>query len=224
MKIRRSLMLGALLFLTAAAVRAEEEPALPPEAREILQKLAGIQSYKVRFSMEAKEPDGKLFQLEGTFLYQAPNSRRLEIHRPESKEEPQLLVSDGKVEWQYDPEAGTVYRLLNPKEAPGPHRPFSEAKGGTVRFVGRQTDEAGEFLRFEAEPIPESVSGSPIPVQKIQIDVDSKNGLMRQLILLGAGGDAVMTQRFSDPQVNVPVSGKQFTFVPQQGMAVVDLP
>ena len=214
---------SVMVLLGAGSVQADES-ALPPEAQVLAQKAAAVQSYRARFSMEAKEPDGQLFQLEGTLLYRTPNRRRMEMHKPGSKEEPQLLVSDGKTEWQYDPLGGMVYRILQPKEPPGPHRPFSEVQTGTVRFIGLDKDAEGEILRFEAKPIPESVDGAPVPVEKIRIELDGKTGLTRQITLLDAQGDPVMTQRFSELQINVSISEKEFMFVPRQGMAVVDLP
>lgn len=215
----------ALLLLSSAAGTAwAQEAALPAEAQQILKKLELVRSYKGKFSLEAKEPDGQLFQLEGTLLFSSPNQRRLEMRPPGSKEEPQLLVSDGKTEWQYDPIGGMVYRVTQPVESPGPHRPFSETRDGTVRFVSREKASDGSVLRFEAEPRPESVDGAPVPVQKIRIDAGEADGLVRELSLLDDQGNPVMTQRFFDIQVNVPVADKEFVFVPKQGMAVVDLP
>lgn len=196
----------------------------PPEAQQVLKKLEAVTSYRTRFTLEAKEEDGQLFQMEGTLLFRMPSQRRLEIRQPGSQEEPQRVISDGKVEWQSYPQGGVVYRRVHPPEAPGPHRPFSEALPGTVRFVGFQETAAGKILRFEAQPLPESVDGAPVPIEKIRMDVAEKDGLARELVLLDAKDNAVMTQRFFDVELNVLVSDKEFSYTPKQGTAVVDMP
>lgn len=214
-------MAAAALVLIPALGQAEE---LPMEAQAAAQKRATLTSYRTRFTLEAREADGQLFQLEGTLLFRMPDHRRLEIRQAGSKEEPQQVISDGQVEWQSYPEGGVVYRVHPPPEAPGPHRPFSEAQSGTVRFVGAREVEEGKILQFEAAPRAESVDGSPVPIDKIQIEVAEKDGLAREMILLDAKGNAVMTQKFFDMQVNSPVSDEEFVYVAKQGVAVMELP
>lgn len=201
-----------------------EEAAFPPEAQQVTQKLAAITSYRARFTLEAKEESVQLFRLEGTLLFKMPAQRRLEIRQPGSKGEPQRVVSDGKIEWQSYPEGGVVYRITNPPEAPGPHRPFSEVQPGTMKFSGAQETGDGKVLRFEAKPLPKSVDGSPVPIEKVRIDVAEKDGLARGMVLLDAKGDAVMTQHFFGVELNVPVSDKEFSYTPKEGVAVMDVP
>lgn len=210
------------LFAHVSPLFCAEE--LPSEAQPLAQKTVGVTSYRARFTLEAQEEGGKLFQLEGTLLFRMPNQRRLEIRPSGSKEEPQWVVSDGQVEWQSYPQGGVVYRVVNPPPAPGPHRPFSEALPGTLKFIGPQQTAEGTLLRFEGKPLPKSVDGAPIPVEKIRIDVAEKDGLARELSLLDAKGDAVMTQKFFEVQLNVPASDKEFTYTPSKGVAVMDVP
>lgn len=196
---------------------------LPPEARQVMEKAGQLKNYRARFTLEAREAGGEPLKLEGTILCQPPNCRAMELKPLGSREEPQKVISNGQVEWQYVPETRTAYRIPNPAPVPGPHRPFSEAKEETLRFTGVISSEQGSLLRFEAQPREESVDGAPVPVRKIRVDVSEQDGLVRELTLLDAQGEAVMTQRFSDVQVNVPTAEKDFNFTPKQGMAVVDL-
>lgn len=226
--MRRNRNISAVAFFilmgTALCSPARGTEDLPPEAQQVMQKLGGVTSYRTGFSLEAQEENGQLFQLEGTLLFRVPEQRRLEIWKPGSKEEPQLVVSDGKVEWQSYPIGGVVYRVTNPPAAPGPHRPFSEVLPGTVQFIGRQETADGKILQFEAKPLPKSVDGAPVPIKRIRIDVAEKDGLARALVLLDEKGNAVMTQRFFSVKLNVPISDKEFSYTPKQGVAVMDLP
>lgn len=201
-----------------------EEPALPPEAQEVIEKSAALKSYRADLVLEAKEEDGTPFRLEGKLLFESPSRRRLEIREVGAESAPQMLVNDGKVEWQHYPQAGVVYRLTEPPPTPGPHRPFAEASPGTVRFVERAGTKRDPIVRFEADPLAASVEGSPVPIEKVRIDVGGNDGLVRELVLLDAEGGAVLTQRFSDIELNVPTSEGDFAFSPPAGVAVVDMP
>jgi len=201
-----------------------EEPVLPKEAKEALAKASSLQSYKTSFTLEAKEENGKLFTLKGTLLYRRPGQRRLEIREGEAKENTQLLVSDGKVEWQYYPQSAAVYRINNPPEAPGPHRPFLEVQAESVQFVKRLEGEGDPLLRFEADPQPASVEGSPVPVKKVRLDIGEKDGMLREMVMLDEKGEPVLTQRFTDLEVNISPSDDQFRFTPPQGVSVMEMP
>ena len=220
-------MRAILILILSAGVPATAlpaEPVLPKEAKEALAKTSALQSYKASFVLEAKEEDGKLFTLKGTLLYRQPGHRRLEIREGDAKENTQLLVSDGKVEGQYHPKSAAVYRINNPPEAPGPHRPFSEVKAESVQFVKRVETDGDPVLRFEADPQPASVEGSPIPVKKVRLDVGEKDGMLREMVMLDEKGEPVLTQRFADLEVNVPLADDQFSFTPPEGVSVMEMP
>lgn len=220
----KGILAFAWLVIGLASPAGSQEAGLPPEAQQVLERSAALKSYRAELVLEAKEEDGTSFRLEGKLLFESPSRRHLEIRESGSDEAPQLLVNDGKVEWQHYPKAGVVYRVLQPPPTPGPHRPFAEAQPETVRFVERSGTKQEPLLRFEAQPLPASVEGAPVPVQKIRIDVGEKDGLVREMTLLDAHGEAVLTQRFTKIEVNVPTSDKDFTFIPPPGVAVVDMP
>ncbi len=223
------LSMASLFFWPSAAdfrlrTASAEEPPLPKEAKEVLRKAAALESYRAKFLLEAKEEDGQTFYLRGTLLYQKPQRRRLEIYQGDAEQPSQILVADGTVEWQHYPQSGTVYRVLNPPPPPGPHRPFAEVQPGTLRFI-QWVEEGGERrLRFEAEPLPSMKEGAPVSVRKLEIEVGERDGLARRLQLLDAQGQPVLTQNFTQVEVNLDLEQNQFLFVPQEGMTVMDLP
>lgn len=215
----------ALAFIAAASTPAgSEEAVLSKEAAEAQQKADSFKSYKTDFTLEAKEEDGKLFVLKGKLLYQKPGRRRLEIREGEATETTQLLVSDGAVEWQYYPQGNAVYKINNPPESPGPHRPFSETRPETIRFLDRVETDRGGLLRFEAEPLPASVEGAPVPVKKMRLELGEKDGMLRQMTMLDEKGEVVLTQKLTGLEVDVPIPEESFRFTPPEGASVTELP
>ena len=212
----------AAIFLLAHPVFSEPA-ALPKEAQQALEKTAAWKNYKADFTLDAKEEDGKTFQLRGTMIFQKPERRRLEIREGDAKETTQLLVSDGRVEWQYYPKNHAAYRINQPPEAPGPHRPFEEVKPESVRFVQR-VEGPEPLLRFEGEPLPKSVEGSPVPIRRVRLDVSEKDGMLRELVMLDEQGNPALTQRFTHVELDVSVPAGQFTFTPPEGVSVTEAP
>ena len=213
--------MAALAMLAAAgrpAVGAEGK--LPPEAEKVVAKTASWNSYRANFSLEAAEEDGKPFELQGAMLFKKPNQRRLEIREPGSKEPAQLLASDGKIEWQYYPQEKVAYRINNPPEPPGPHRPFNEANEETLQLIKKE----GGLLYFEADPKQSAVETSPVPITKIRLEISEADGILRQMTMLGEKGEPVLTQKFTDVQVNPSLPADQFRFTVPDGVTITDVP
>lgn len=212
-------MAAAMGFTTAAA----EEVGLPKEAQDLLAKADALESYRGRFILEANEEAGEPVRLTGTILFQRPNRRRLEIHEGDSAEIAQLMVCDGQVEWQHYAKGNTVYRTKGPEESQGPHRPFAEIKPETLRFVQQMGKAPQELLRFVADPLPSVVEGSPVPIKTLRVDVGKRDGLVRELVLLDTQGREVLSQRYSQVEVNIPIPEGTFAFTPPEGAQIVDL-
>ena len=221
----RVLGIGLLLVsvFSAGPVRAKEV-ALSREAKAAAEKALSWNSYKTDFALDTKEENGAVFLLRGTLVYRKPGQRRLQIREGEATQDTQTLVSDGKVEWQYYPKSNVVYRIDNPPEAPGPHRPFTDVKPETVRFVRKVEGPEWALLRFEAEPRPQSVEGSPVPVKTVRLDLSEKDGMLREMVLLDALGEVVLTQRFTGMEVDVTLQDNQFQFTVPEGVSVTQLP
>jgi outer membrane lipoprotein-sorting protein len=212
------------LSLHPSPLAAEEAAApLPPEAAALQAKAAALKSYRAQFILEAREEDGQSVRLEGTLLFEGPNRRRVEIKEEGSSEASQILVGDGLVEWQYFKEANTVYRQENPPQPPGPHRPFAEIQDGTLRVAAQAPAGTPAVQRFEGKPMAEVTEGAPVPIETIRVDVGTEDGLARELTLLDAQGKSVLSQRYSQEDVNLTFPEGTFTFTPPTGVAVVDL-
>lgn len=220
---KAAFLLAASAFLWAGPALAEEG-VLSKEARAALQKAEGWKSYKTDFSLETQEENGESFSLRGTLIYRKPGQRHLQIREGEATENTQMLISDGAVEWQYYPKGSVAYRIENPPEAPGPHRPFTDVRPETVRFVKRVEGPGGPLLRFEAQPRPESAEGAPIPVKKVRLDLSEGDGMLREMVMLDEKDQPVLTQRFTGLELNVEIPEDQFKFTVPEGVSVMQIP
>lgn len=218
---------AAFLCLTPPSLAAQESSSTkgtespPKEAQGLAAKAAALKSYRAEFNLEAKEEAGETVRLEGTLLFQQPNRRRLELRQGGTGEISQLLVSDGTVEWQYTLAEKRAYRLSNASEVPGPHRPFAE--GESFRFVGPVETGSGPCLRFEGAALPTIVQDSPVPIKTLRVDVAEQDGLVRELALLDAKNQVVLSQKYSSVEVNVDLPEDSFTFTPPEGTSIEDL-
>jgi outer membrane lipoprotein-sorting protein len=200
-----------------------QEATLPGEAQNLLNKSKTWNRYQAKFSLEAQEEGEEAVRLEGNLVVQRPKNRRLEIRFEGEEELSQLHVSNGEVEWQYIPQAETAYKAVNPPEVPGPHRPFADVEISSVQFV-KQIDQGGEKLyRFEADPLESIAQGAPVLIKRVQIDLAETDGLARQVVLFGDKGEKVLTQKYYDIQLDVPISSETFTFALPKGVEVVEV-
>ncbi len=223
-RVRPLLIFFSSFHLCTSPLLAEEPSAsLPKEAMELQAKAAAVKSYQAKFILQAQEEGGEQVRLTGSILFQGPNQRRVELKEEGSQEIGQLLVSDGSEEWQYLKEANTVYRVKNPPQAPGPHRAFAEVKANTLRFVGDRPLGSESVYRFEGSPVAEVTEGAPVAIQTIRVDVGKADGLVRELTLLDAQGKEILSQRYQEVQVDVPVAQGTFSFAPPAGVQVIDL-
>ena len=231
-KSSRSLWIASCCLSVAMGLVMESraaEIALPAEAKRAEALANAVESYRAKFTLETKEKGGENFRVEGTILFKRPNRRRLELHQRAAgsaelaEDLSQTLVSDGTTEWQYYPKDQVVYKAATAPLAPGPHRPFSEIKPETLRFVEQVGNDPDVRLRFEGSPTLSITDGAPVPIKTLRVDVGQADGLVRELALLDEKGEAVLTQKYEDLEINPSIGDDAFNFTPPEGVSVMDV-
>ncbi len=212
-----------LLVMGVALAAWAQSPALPEEAEALQAKVDALTSYKARFSLEVKEEGEEPIELEGKLFYQRPNLRRLEIRYAGEVENSQLLVDDGKVEWQHGIEDNTIYKITNPPLPPGPHQPFADLQLDTLRFIERIEAEGQTLLRFEADPLDAVNETAPVKIKTVRVDVAEGDGLTRRTALLTSEDKEILIHRFYDIEVNAPIPPESFVFTVPDGVIVEEL-
>jgi len=214
---------AALLVAGVALAARAQSPALPEEAKTLQAKADALTSYKARFSLEVKEEGEEPIALEGQLFYQRPNLRRLEIRYAGETENSQLLVDDGKAEWQHGIEDNSIYKIVNPPPPPGPHQPFVDLQLDTLRFIERIEADGQTLLRFEADPLETVNEAAPVKVETVRVDVAEGDGLTRRTALLTAEDKEILIHRFYDIEVNAPIPPESFVFAVPDGVIVEEV-
>ncbi len=96
-----TLVSAALPSAAQAAPCTREQQALLARAQAAYQ---GLSSFEGQFEQEDRQPDGQVQKAAGQIAYRRPGQMRWAYAPPN----PQLLVTDGKTVWLYDPLLDTV--------------------------------------------------------------------------------------------------------------------
>ncbi len=222
MRVLAGVIAAGLVGGLSISLAQEENLSWPAQAQEAAAKAREIRSYRAHFTLEAQDEEGPL-QMEGELAFLRPNRRHLKLRRSPNGELMGEVVSDGRVEWQYDLELNRVYRVKVSTAVPGPHRPFEEILPETLRFIERRQGGREAQLRFEGKPRPALVEQSPVPVETIRIDVGAEDGLIRELTLLDQGGKGIFHQRYMGLETNVTFPEGEFVFTPPPGVPVTEM-
>ena len=225
---------AGLALLMAPGLGLAAEDATVQKLAEVQRKAGQVESYKADFTLTVTEQD-KPSTLAGSILYQRPDKRRIEFtNAPGAEDIAQLVVSDGKTEWQYFPGRKVVNQTdwakvraagVPPEtlEVRGLHQPFIDVKSESIRFIEQKTEGQQSIYVFEADPSPTLVAEAPFTPGKLQIGIGAADGLTRWLTMQDANGREVLSQQYSKVQTRVAAKTDDFTFSPPEGVQVVDI-
>jgi outer membrane lipoprotein carrier protein len=209
------LLLGGLLAAAPAARAAAENPCAGGRVARIQTVYQALQSFEAHFAQEDVQTDGRRVQAAGTVSYLKPGRMRWEYAPPNE----QLLVTDGKTVWLYDPilDNVTVQAL-------------GELTQGTplAFLLGVGNLEKDFACRGFTRPPPadgldyvELVPRQPIPaLAYIQLGAQPRTGRIASLRMVDAQGN-LREVRFKDLRTDVHLSPQAFTFVVKPGMEVI---
>jgi outer membrane lipoprotein carrier protein len=149
---------------------------------------------------------------QGAFAFQRPGKFRWAVQKPYE----QLIVSDGKQVYQYDPDLAQV----------------------TVRQVDRAIGTSPAAILFGSGNLDESFNVSALPDRDglqwlrakprnadagfSQVDIGMKDNLPARILLLDSFGQTTQVD-LTGIQANASVPATQFQFAPPQGVDVVKM-
>ncbi len=149
---------------------------------------------------------------QGAFAFQRPGKFRWMVQKPYE----QLIVSDGKQVYQYDPDLAQV----------------------TVRQVDRAIGTSPAAILFGSGDLEQAFAVTALPDRDglqwlrakprnadagfAQVDIGMKDNLPARILLLDAFGQTTQVD-FSGLQPNAAVPATQFQFTPPQGVDVVKM-
>lgn len=172
-----------------------------------------VQSATGSFSQVTTSPQGgKVAPAQlGTFAFQRPGKFRWEVQKPYA----QLIVSDGKQVYQYDPDLAQV----------------------TLRDVGKAIGASPAAILFGSGDLDQAFTVTPLPDNDglqwlrakprnaadagfAQVDIGMRGNLPARILLLDAFGQTTRVD-LSGMQPNAAVPAAQFQFTPPKGVDVV---
>jgi outer membrane lipoprotein carrier protein len=217
--LRRSLLLAALLAALLAGVpgpaRAAANPCASGLVGRIQKTYQGLKSFRAQFSQEDRQTDGRRMQATGSVSYLKPGRMRWEYAPPNE----QLLVTDGKTVWLYDPILDNVTVQALGELTAGTPLAFLLGAGNLERdFACRAFTQAPPRDGLDYV---ELVPRTPIPtLSYLQLGAQRKSGRIAALRMVDAQGN-LREVRFTDLHTDVALKEQAFTFQIKPGMEVI---
>lgn len=176
--------------------------------------IAQVQSATGAFEQGAVDGQGKVARpQQGKFSFQRPGKFRWEVQKPYA----QLIVSDGRYVYQYDPDLAQVTQ----RDA----RDSIGASPAALLFGSGSLEQA---FNLQAQPDRDGMQWlRALPKGAdagfVHVDIGFSDGLPRQLELLDAFGQTTRIE-LSDLKPNPDIPADQFAFTVPQGADLVRLP
>ncbi|MFT0533342.1 outer membrane lipoprotein chaperone LolA [Castellaniella hirudinis] len=206
--------------LLAAGLLALSLLALPGQSRAVdtaqvqLQAFVDqVKSATGRFTQEQATPDGQGSRVQsGEFAFQRPGKFRWQVLQPYA----QLIVSDGRQVYQYDPDLEQVTQ-----------RRAGQAIGASPAALLFGEGTLADTFNLQAQPDRDGLQWlRAIPKTPdagfTHVDIGFADGLPRRLELLDAFGQASRIQ-FSQIQANPGIPAAQFQFQVPEGADLVKM-
>ena len=154
----------------------------------------------------------------GTLWLKKPGKMRWDYRSPREK----LFVSDGKQSWFYIPGEQQARKISA--------RQLEDLRSPLAFLLGKsRLEKELKGLSLAADISPVTVGdtvlrGVPVGMEdrvtQVVLEITADNGISR--ILLDGTDGSVTEYRFSNQRENIPVSDRQFHFVPPPGVEIVE--
>ncbi|MFI5400611.1 MAG: outer membrane lipoprotein chaperone LolA [SAR324 cluster bacterium] len=209
----------AVLALLAGAAAAHGEPCSPQERSLLLkaqQTYQALTSFQAVFTQEDRSPGAAPLTASGTLAYRKPGRMRWEYAPPNQ----QLLVTDGKTVWLYDPLLESVTEQALTDVTQGTPLRFLLGAGSltadfTCRAITQKTDSRDGLTYLELVP------RNPIPTLAfLQLGVRADDARIEAFRMLDTQGGERWV-RLTGFKAGVTLPEERFVFKVAPGMDVI---
>ena len=146
----------------------------------------------------------------------------------------QIMISDGKTTWTYQPNMKMVQKMdlekiiaetgidTGQKDGDLSH-PFQSLNHEGIAYV--RTDKIDDKDVYIFQGIPEVTGTENVPFipAKIEIGIDVDNGMLSKMVMFNEKGKEMMSQSYSNVQLNANIPDSEFEFTPPEGVQVMDM-
>ncbi len=147
----------------------------------------------------------------------------------------QTIVSDGATVWTYQPTLKLAHKIDAAKvaaetgiEQAGQQtndltKPLAGLAPESVKLLQTEKTDGGEVFVFEGVPALPKMPQVPFKPAKMQVSVGAEDGLLRKSVMFDADGKEMMSQAYTNVEVNVDIPEDTFQFTPPEGVQVTDM-
>jgi len=198
-------------------------------------KAAAVESYRADMAATIQMM-GKNMSMQGSILFKKPKMSRAEtVMDMGAVKMQQIQISDGKTAWMYQPKMNLAMRIdlekvaAETEEDPAGQKttdiskPLQSFQRESISHVRTEDIEGSKVCVFEGLPGKQGLQKMPFAPAKIEMWIGAGDGLVRRMIMFNEEGKEMMSQSYTNIQLNVEAADSQFKFTPPEGVQVVNM-
>ena len=198
-------------------------------------KAAVVKSYRADMVL-TMEMMGKKMASKGKVIFKKPDKMWMEMNTDMGTVKmKQVQISNGKTAWTYQPMMKMATKIdiekvrAEAKKNLGEHqsydisKPFHGFKQDSLSCLRTDKIDGKKVYVFEGFPRqPETAQMKFAPV-KTQIWIGADDGIHRKMIMFNDEGKEMMSQSYTNIEVNIKIADSQFEFTPPEGVQIMDM-
>lgn len=227
-----SSVLIAVICTGISSVQADQK------TEELIAKLeakAGkIESYRADMTMNM-EMMGQKMVYTGNLSFKKPNKSRMQMNaKIGAMDMQQTIVSNGKTTWSYQPNMKIAQKMDLEKiiaetgndtgqKNGDPSNPFQSLNRDSIAYVRTDKIDGKDVYIFQGIPQVTEAENVPFIPAKIEIGLSADNGMLSKIVMFSNEGKEMMSQSYSNVQLDINIPDSQFEFTPPEGVQVMDM-
>jgi outer membrane lipoprotein-sorting protein len=238
MKASRMIICIFILLISLPAA-AQNEAKTKQIVDDLTEKAKAVKSYRVDTEMETHAM-GEQIRTRGSMAFKEPNKMHITTTTDLMGGMQQETYKADSTIWTYMPQMkmASKVEMDKVKEAMPSQKEFGEADlsktlkdmpAGALTFIEEKNVDGNDVYVFQMSPeaftqdMASPQKTFPMMPQKIEFMVFADNGLPYQFLLYGKNNELIMSQKYTNYQINTPIPDSEFEFTPPEGAQVVDM-
>jgi outer membrane lipoprotein-sorting protein len=229
-----SILLIVTMFIGVSSAEADTK------AEELIAKLQAksgtINSYRADLTMTMDMMGQKMIST-GKMAFKEPNKSWMELNtKMGGMEMNQITVSDGKTTWTHQPQMNMVQKIDIERVMAETGNDMTRQQGGgnlsnplegfereSISYIRKDKVEGEGVYVFQGTPKGVQTKNMPFTIGKMELWISTKNGMPRKVIIFNKEDKEIMSQTYSNIEVNIEIPDSQFEFTPPEGVQITDM-
>ncbi|MCK4905665.1 outer membrane lipoprotein carrier protein LolA [bacterium] len=171
----------------------------------------------------------------GKLSFKKPNKSRMEMSGKIGHVDiKQIIISNGKTAWTYHPNMKMARKIDlgklvaetgdETKQRNGdPSNPFQSLKRNSITYIRTEKIDDKNVYLFQGTPEISGIEDLALVPEKVEIGIYADNGMISKMVMLDKEDKEMMSQYYSNIQLNVKIPDSEFEFTPPEGIQVMDM-